>query len=121
MFLLVVFSFILLISPNIGVIHILNPVSRQFVRTFQGYGSSINELKTHPLDPWLIVGTSKDHTIRLWNIRTEACVAIFSGVQGHRDEVGTHNFRLGYSPERDSSGRGGRGVNHELGWVENKI
>ncbi|XP_065314466.1 polycomb protein esc-like isoform X2 [Gordionus sp. m RMFG-2023] len=68
-----------------------------------GHGYSINDLKIHPHMPNILLSASKDHSLRLWNIRTKTLISIFSGVDGHRDEDFNHDGSLILSSGMDHS------------------
>lgn len=61
--------------------------TREVIKILVGHGAAINELRVHPLDHNLLASASKDTSIRLWNVKTEVCIAVFAGENGHRDDV----------------------------------
>lgn len=69
-----------------GVLKVLNTITMKACGLV-GHGDLINELRTSPIDPGLVFSASKDRSVRLWNVRTMTCVAVFGGERGHRDEV----------------------------------
>lgn len=77
-----------------GVLRVINVSAAELIKSLVGHGEAINDVKIHPRDPSLVLTASKDESLRLWNLRTGATVAVFSGLKGHRGEVVHADFSI---------------------------
>ncbi|PNT66827.1 hypothetical protein BRADI_3g17417v3 [Brachypodium distachyon] len=75
-----------------GIIRIINCATEKISKSLVGHGNSINEIRTQPLKPSLIITASKDESARLWNIHTGICILIFAGEAAHLHEVLSVDF-----------------------------
>lgn len=70
-----------------GVIKVIDTVQQMLYMTLSGHGADIYDLKFSSTDSSLCISASKDESVRLWNVTSGTCVAIFAGHEGHRDSV----------------------------------
>ncbi|OQU79846.1 hypothetical protein SORBI_3007G032400 [Sorghum bicolor] len=83
---------LLVAAGSNGIIRVINCATEKLAKSFVGHGDSINEIRTQPLKPSLIISASKDESVRLWNVHTGICILIFAGAGGHRNEVLSVDF-----------------------------
>ncbi|KAG1161365.1 hypothetical protein G6F37_003155 [Rhizopus arrhizus] len=60
-----------------GLIHILSLANSQEIKILEGHSKTIHDLQSHPQNDNIILSTSKDGTIRLWDVDENICLAIF--------------------------------------------
>ena len=80
-------SLLLLVAGYHAVIKGINVSNLDLEVVLPGHLSEVNEMQVVPTDPSLLLSASKDESIRLWNIYTRVCIAIFSGSNGHAQHV----------------------------------
>lgn len=79
-------------SPSLIIFRYINVLTPDFLFCWSN-GNDLNqvfwltELEMCCIDCINLWLSFSDHALRLWNIQTDTLVAIFGGVEGHRDEV----------------------------------
>jgi polycomb protein EED len=68
-------------------IKVIDIVRRSLFFTLSGHLDEVLDLKFSPTDEWLLLSASKDQSVRLWDVKRAACVAIFAGHDAHRESV----------------------------------
>ncbi|KAI8974638.1 WD40-repeat-containing domain protein [Pilobolus umbonatus] len=58
-------------------IHILSLANSQEIKVLEGHTKTIHDIQSHPKNDHIILSTSRDGTIRLWDIDKGECLAVF--------------------------------------------
>ena len=74
-------------SGKTGIIKIIDVFKLKMVQALVGHGADVNELLIHPNNSRLLLSASKDRSLRLWDIGNAKCLVIFSGHEGHKEQV----------------------------------
>ncbi|KAG2441491.1 hypothetical protein HXX76_003113 [Chlamydomonas incerta] len=83
---------LLLLAGEKALVRVLDVSRGCLVHTLAGHGKSVNDIAVHPTRPHLFLTASEDESVRLWNLRSRTCVAIFAGEGGHRNKVLSLDF-----------------------------
>ncbi|CAD5213849.1 unnamed protein product [Bursaphelenchus okinawaensis] len=78
---------VLIVGGVTGLMRVIDPATEQIVGYLRGHGDSVNEIRTFPENPMIVVSASKDKTARIWNVGLQHCLAIYGGGEGHADEI----------------------------------
>ena len=83
---------LLLVAGKRGIVKVIDTVRRSLILTLSGHGDEIYDMKFSPTiddkgSKWLLLTASKDESLRLWNVQSATCIAIFAGHDAHRDAV----------------------------------
>ncbi|KAI7858713.1 WD40-repeat-containing domain protein [Circinella umbellata] len=60
-----------------GLIHIVSLANSREINILHGHTKTIHDLQTHPSSDNYILSTSKDGTVRLWDVDAKRCLVIF--------------------------------------------
>ncbi len=78
---------LLCLAGTRGIIKVIDTNRRALYMTLSGHGNDITDLKFSPTNEWLLLSSSKDESVRLWNLQRGVNVAVFTGHHGHRGQV----------------------------------
>jgi hypothetical protein len=70
-----------------GIIRVVHLSNDSLCHTLLGHSGAVHCLRSCPKRPSWLLSASKDESLRLWDLGTGNCFAIFCGLQGHRGEV----------------------------------
>ena len=85
---------LLCIAGTRGIIKVIDTNLRRLHMTLSGHGNDVTDLKFSPTNDWLLLSSSKDESVRLWNVLRGVNVAVFTGHHGHRGQVLSVSWHL---------------------------